>query len=173
LSRIPKDKRPNDPVILGCYKNAMPPNVIYVIRTSQMDTLEEAMTKATKMEEIMIETGVDLDIILGIVQRQLGGLSIDKEGASSSRKNEEFKARLAHNQRMGGGFFKGTIPDVKVDPVAAQETKQRIEIAQMNRTIKQMKNEITRLRRGDNYMPNPRMSIAEQRRNPTRKQSEV
>jgi hypothetical protein len=67
---------------------------------------------------------------------------------------------------VGGGFFKGTIPDVKVDPVAAQETKQRIEIAQMNRTIKQMQNEITRLRRGDNYMPNPRMSIPEQRRNP-------
>jgi cell division protein FtsB len=62
---------------------------------------------------------------------------------------------------MGGECFKGTIPDVKVDPVAAQETKQRIEIAQMNRTIKQMKNEINRLRRGDNYVENPRMSIPE------------
>jgi hypothetical protein len=30
---------------------------------------------------------------------------------------------------MGGVFFKGTIPDVKVDPVVAQETKKRIEIA--------------------------------------------
>jgi hypothetical protein len=29
-----------------------------------------------------------------------------------------------------------------------------------------MNNEITRLRRGDNYMPNPRMLIPEQRRNP-------
>jgi hypothetical protein len=37
---------------------------------------------------------------------------------------------------VGGGFFKGTIPDVKFDPAAAQETKQRIEIAQMKRTIK-------------------------------------
>jgi hypothetical protein len=36
----------------------------------------------------------------------------------------------------------------------------------MNRTIKQMENEITRLRRGDNYMPKPRMPIPDQRRNP-------
>jgi hypothetical protein len=48
---------------------------------------------------------------------------------------------------MGGYFFKGTIPDVKIDPVVAQETKQRIKITQMNRTIKQMQNEIIRLRR--------------------------
>jgi hypothetical protein len=50
--------------------------------------------------------------------------------------------------------------------VATQETKQRIEIAQMNRTIKQMKNEITRLRRRDNYAANPRIPVPEQRRNP-------
>jgi hypothetical protein len=37
---------------------------------------------------------------------------------------------------MGGIFFKGTIPDVKVDPVEVQETKKRIEIAQINKTIK-------------------------------------
>jgi hypothetical protein len=50
LSNIPEDKRPNDPFVLGCYKNVMPPNVKYAIRTSQMDTLEEAMTKFTEME---------------------------------------------------------------------------------------------------------------------------
>jgi hypothetical protein len=88
-----------------------------------MDTLEEEMIKATKMEEIMIETGVDPDIILGKVQRQLGGLNIDDKRASSSRKNEEQKSRSIQNQTIGGGFFKGTIPDVKVDPVATQETK--------------------------------------------------
>jgi len=43
--------------------------------------------------------------------------------------------------------------------------KKRIEIAQMNRTIRQMKNEITILRRNDNYTPNPRMSVQEQRIN--------
>jgi hypothetical protein len=79
-------------MILGCYKNAMPPNVKFSIRTSQMDTLEEA-TKATKMEEIMIETSVDPDIILGKVQRQLGSLNIDDQGASSLRKDEEQKSR--------------------------------------------------------------------------------
>jgi len=124
LSRILEDKRPNDPFILGCYKNAMPPNVKYAIRTFQMDTLEEAMTKANEIEEIMIDTSVDPKIILGRVQRQMGGLNIDNQGASSSRKNEEFKAQVAHNQTTGGGFFKGTIPDIKFDLVATHETKQ-------------------------------------------------
>jgi hypothetical protein len=50
LSRILEDKRPNDPIILGFYKNEMPLNVKYAIRTSQMDTLEDLMTKSTKME---------------------------------------------------------------------------------------------------------------------------
>jgi hypothetical protein len=76
LSKIPEDKRLNDPVVVNCYKNAMPLNVKCVIRTSQMDTLEEAMTKAMKMEEIMIGMGVDLEMILGKVQRQVGVLSI-------------------------------------------------------------------------------------------------
>jgi hypothetical protein len=68
LNKIPEDKRPNDPVILGFYKNSMPPNVKFTIRTSQIDTLDEAMTKATMMEEIMIETSTDPDIILEKVQ---------------------------------------------------------------------------------------------------------
>jgi hypothetical protein len=155
----------NDPVVLGCYKNAMPPNVKFSIRKYQMDALEEEMTKATEMEEIMIQTGVDLDTILGKVQRQLGSLNIDDQGASSSRKNEEKNSWSIQNQATEGVFFKGTIPDVKVDPVVAQETKKRIEIAQMNITIMKMKNEITKLRRGDNYIANPRMLVQEQRRN--------
>jgi hypothetical protein len=57
---------------------------------------------------------------------------------------------------------------VKVDPVAAQETKQIIEIVQMNGIIKQMKNETTRPRRGDTYVENPRMSVPYQRMNPPR-----
>jgi hypothetical protein len=88
LSTISEDKRPNDPVILSFYKNVILPNVKYSIRTSHMDTLEEEMIKATKMEEIMIEMGVNPDIILGKVQRQMGFLSIDNQGASSSIKNE-------------------------------------------------------------------------------------
>jgi hypothetical protein len=93
----------------------------------------------------------------------LGRLSIDDQGASSLRKNEEKKLRPIQNQATGGGFFKGTIPYVKVDPVAAQETKQRIEIAQMNIKIMKMQNEITRLRRDDNYVSNLRMSWSKSR----------
>jgi len=129
LSRILEDKRPNDPVIISFYKNEMPPNVKHAIRTSQMDTLEEVMTKATDMEEIMIETGVDPDIILGKLQRHIGGLNIDNQGAYNSRRNKEFKPRATHNQMEGGGFFKGTLPDIKFDPVTTQKTKHRIEIA--------------------------------------------
>jgi hypothetical protein len=55
---------------------------------------------------------------------------------------------------------------VKVDPVAAQEPKKRIEIAQMNRTIRKMWNDITILRRGDNYVANPRTLVQDKRRNP-------
>jgi hypothetical protein len=88
LSIITEDKIPNDLVILRCYKNAMPPNVKHSIRTSQMDTLEEEMTKSTEMEEIMIEMGVDPDITLRSVQRNMGGLNIDNKGDSNSRKNE-------------------------------------------------------------------------------------
>jgi hypothetical protein len=92
LSRIIEDKRTNDTTILCCYKNEIPPNVKYSIRTSQMDNLEE-MTKSIEMEEIMIKTGANPDIILGKVQRKLGGLHIDNQGASSSINNEEFNPR--------------------------------------------------------------------------------
>ena len=67
-----------------------------------MDTLEEAMTKVTEMEEIMIEMGADPDIILGRVQRQMGGLNIDNQEASNSRRNKEFKPRTTQNQMAGG-----------------------------------------------------------------------
>jgi hypothetical protein len=56
---------------------------------------------------------------LGKVQRQLGGLNIDNQEAFGSRKNEEFKPQPTQNKMMGGGFFKGTIPDVNIDPVVA------------------------------------------------------
>jgi hypothetical protein len=51
------------------------------------------------------------------------------------------------------------------DPTTMQETKQRMEITQMNQTIRQMQNELTRLRRNENFSPNPRIPIQEQRRN--------
>jgi hypothetical protein len=46
--------------------------------------------------------------------------------------------------------------------------RQRMEITQMNRTIRQMQNKLTRLRRDENFVPtnqNPRILVQEQRRN--------
>jgi hypothetical protein len=54
LNQIPQEKRPNDHVILGCYKNAMPANVNYAIRSSQINDLDGAIQKETKMEEFML-----------------------------------------------------------------------------------------------------------------------
>jgi UTP:GlnB (protein PII) uridylyltransferase len=73
---------------------------------------------------------------------------------------------VAQNKTGGRRIFQGNHTDMKFDTVEVQETKQRIEIAQMDRAIKQMQNEITRLIRGYNYMPNPRTSIPEKKRNP-------
>ena len=61
--------RPNDLVILGCYNNAMPLNVKYAINATNIDTLEEAMEKAFEMEDNMIQSNENHDIILGRVQR--------------------------------------------------------------------------------------------------------
>ena len=80
-------------VVLGCYKNGMPANVKFVIRSSQIETLNEATGKATEMEEIMFETGVDPDIILGKVRRQIDNLAIFYQGALRSKKNEDKKTR--------------------------------------------------------------------------------
>jgi hypothetical protein len=38
-------------------------------------------------------------------------------------------------------------------PEVSQDTQQKIEIAQMSRTIQQMQNEITRLKRNENIIP--------------------
>jgi hypothetical protein len=64
LNKIPKEQNPNALVILRCYKNAISSNVKFSIIASQIETLREAMEKTTKMEDIMLETCIDLDIIL-------------------------------------------------------------------------------------------------------------
>jgi hypothetical protein len=102
------------------------------------------------MEEYMLETNVDPEIILGKVQRQMTNLSISPQGPSTSRSFE--------NRAIGGGILQGVPPNVRNDPGASQETRQKIEMAQMSRTIRQMQNEITRLKRGENLIPpNPNM----------------
>jgi len=79
LNKIHEDKTPNNLVILGSYKNSMPPNVNFSIRDSQIDTLKEAMIKATKMEENMIETNVDPNIILRRMQGKIDNLNINDQ----------------------------------------------------------------------------------------------
>jgi len=56
-------------------------------------------------------------------------LNISEQGTSISKKNEEKNSWPSENQEVGGGLFKGTIPNVKTDPVATREMKQRMEIS--------------------------------------------
>jgi hypothetical protein len=49
----------------------MPTNVNYAIRYPQINDLHGAIEKETKMEECMLDTNVDPEIILGKVQRQI------------------------------------------------------------------------------------------------------
>jgi hypothetical protein len=46
----------------------MPSNVNYAINDAQINALDEAITKATEIEEYMLDTNVDHDIICGKVQ---------------------------------------------------------------------------------------------------------
>lgn len=71
LQRIPKDKRPNQPVNFGCFNNAMLANVKYTIKASRITTLEEAMVKAYEMEENMLGRNANLELILGKIKRQM------------------------------------------------------------------------------------------------------
>jgi hypothetical protein len=67
----------------------MPTNVKYAIRADQINNLDGAMSRVTEMEEIMIETNVDPDIILGKFQREMTNLTITNQGASSSNNVEK------------------------------------------------------------------------------------
>jgi hypothetical protein len=69
------------------------------------------------MEEYMLETNVDPEIILGKVQRQMTSLSISPQGPSTSRSSE--------NRAIGGGILQGVPPNVRNDPGVSQETRQK------------------------------------------------
>jgi hypothetical protein len=75
------------------------------------------------MEEIMLETDVDPEIILGKVQRQMDTLAISNQGASTSRNVENRGTRNVENRGVGGGILQGVIPNVRNDPTTTQETK--------------------------------------------------
>jgi len=103
----------------------------------------------------------------------MGDLIISDQGASSSRIIEDQRTRNIETQGNGGGNFIGTIPNLRNDLELVQETKQRMDIVQMNRTIRKMKNEITRLNRNDNYNHNPIMIVLEKRRNTIHEHREI
>jgi hypothetical protein len=52
LNQIPEEKQPNAPVIFGCYKNVMPSNVNYAIRSSGINDLDESIHKANKWRNL-------------------------------------------------------------------------------------------------------------------------
>jgi hypothetical protein len=74
LNQILDEKIPNNPIIFRFYKNAMPANVTCSIIVSQIVDLYGSISKATKMEEIMIEANVDPKIILRKFQRKMDNL---------------------------------------------------------------------------------------------------
>jgi len=84
LKEILQGKRPNDIIILECYKNTMPTNLIYEIISSQINDLDGAIQKATEMEEFTWETNVDPKIILEKVKIYMNTLSISHQGPSTS-----------------------------------------------------------------------------------------
>jgi hypothetical protein len=64
LNQIPKDQTPNDHFILGSYKNAIPAKVNYAIKVLKINDIHASIQKETNMEEFMLNTNVDPEIIL-------------------------------------------------------------------------------------------------------------
>ena len=90
----------------------MPANVRYAIKASSITPLEEAMDKAYEMEENMLESNVDLELILGKVQRQLTSLTINPQRAPTLRNGESSGSRR--------GIFFGNPPNIRNTPDIAQ-----------------------------------------------------
>jgi hypothetical protein len=83
----------------------------------------------------------------------MDNLTIINQGASTSI--------FFIKQGIGGGVFQGVVPNVRNHPTTTKETNQILEISQMNRTIQQMKIELTRLGRDQKFIPddkNPRFT---------------
>lgn len=74
LQKILKDKYPNELLTFGCFNNVMPTNVIYVIKASSITTLDDGMEKENVMEENMLESNVDLVLILGMTSLSMNPL---------------------------------------------------------------------------------------------------
>lgn len=88
----------------------------------------------------MLESNADLEIILGKVQRKMSSLLVNPQWAPNSR--------TGGGSEMGRGLFLGNPCNLKNDPDVAQVTRDK-EIAQLNWTMFQIKNETIKLRRGN------------------------
>lgn len=92
------------------------------------------------MEENMLESDVDVEVILEKVQRKI----------SSFLMNPQYDPILWDSEgvRTGRGLFLVNSPNIRNTPVVAQVQRDE-DIEQLNRTMIQMHNEIIILRRGD------------------------
>jgi hypothetical protein len=88
LHQTLEEQHPNQPVIFGCYKGSIPSNVSNEITNSQINTLDDAMRKATEMEGYMLKSNGDPEIVLGRVQRQMSSLLVSSQVPSTSREIE-------------------------------------------------------------------------------------
>jgi hypothetical protein len=84
----------------------MPSNVKFSIRVAQIEDLNDAMNKATKMEEIMLETDADPDIILGKVQRQMDTLNIQIKEHQLQEKLKIKEHEILKDKELVEGYSK-------------------------------------------------------------------
>jgi hypothetical protein len=76
LNQILEEQRQNALVIFVFYNNLILANVNYSMRSSQLNNLYGAIQKEMEMEEFMMETNVDPEIILGKIHIQMNTLAI-------------------------------------------------------------------------------------------------
>ena len=81
------------------------------------------------MEENMLKNNVDLELILGKVQRKMTNLSINPQCSSTSRRGEILGTRR--------GLFYGNPPNIRNVPDLAQSNRDQ-EIAQLNQKLCQI-----------------------------------
>jgi hypothetical protein len=67
LNQITQEQKLNDPIIFHFYNNGVPPNVNYAIMSSKITNLYVHTQNAMEMEEFVLETNIDHNIILGKV----------------------------------------------------------------------------------------------------------
>lgn len=120
----------------------MPMNVRYAIKDTSITNLDEAIDKAYVIEENMVKSNVDKEMILGKFQRQMATLSINPQWSPTSRSGE-----ILGTER---GLFYVNPPNT-TNALESTQSWRYEEIAKLNNALHQMKNEFIVLTRGDDY----------------------